>query len=98
MACEICTRSTHEWYDCPKKPDGYVPLPLMRRVHQESTGLVMLARPGSSSSPRHNQVPESGSIPGPVDIKADRSIDRHRSGYYADYQRKRRARTKVEKA
>lgn len=25
MACEICTRPTHEWYDCPKKPDGYVP-------------------------------------------------------------------------
>ena len=22
MACEICSRLTHEWYDCPKKPDG----------------------------------------------------------------------------
>lgn len=26
MTCEICTRVTHEWYDCPKRPDGYAPL------------------------------------------------------------------------
>lgn len=26
MACEICSRLTHEWYDCPKKPDGYIPI------------------------------------------------------------------------
>jgi hypothetical protein len=38
MACEICQRPTHEWYICPKKPDGYVPL--ARRQQKESTAAL----------------------------------------------------------
>lgn len=106
MACEICARSTHEWYDCPKKPDGYVPL-ARREVHKESLhggaggySVIGLSQgsgldSGFESHPMKASAPLVESSGG---LSKSRNIDRHRPGYYADYQRKRRAALKVNSA
>lgn len=156
MACEICTRATHEWYDCPKKSDGYVPIarrggilngavaqiaaghslhgsvpgkgrsadlpsakqpspvyvgsnPTSSTNHQESTAARMdvpnveadtfpdaIRILGCEAVAGGRDAAIAGSQAPPVDT-TNRNANRHRPGYFADYQRQRRAKLKERK-
>lgn len=91
MACEICNRPTHEWYDCPKKPDGYVPIARREGIAQRPTMGNREVAGGREFEPR---LARANSSVVELREKPNRNASRHRPGYFTDYMRKRRAAAK----